>query len=220
MDGVPSILLVRLQDIFITGALLVVALIWLGRGREAVDVAEGKLPQALLALVVAVLTAVVLGRVIARTSLVRRLAPTLLCIWSAIRVLDLRVWLATLAVGLLVRLVAIVSVSCLFLSVGVPLSPATVLLITTLYTLLPMLPVNVVAGIGVTEAYLVACLVATGIDRAVAVAASVQIHGLQLLTAALLAGAGLVQLQYQRARELPARPSADGAGRVAHEGQR
>ncbi|HEX9818977.1 MAG TPA: lysylphosphatidylglycerol synthase domain-containing protein [Methylomirabilota bacterium] len=194
VDGIPSLLVVRLQDVFITGALVPVALIWLGHGPRLLEAAEPRLPLTLLGLAAAAVAAVLLGGRLARTPLVRRVAPAVGRIWSDVRGLHPRVWLATLALGFLVRLIAIVAVSYLFRSVGIPLSLATVLLITTLYTLLPLLPVNVVAGIGVTEAFLVICFVASGIDRGVAAAASLQIHGLQLLTAGLLAGTGALQL--------------------------
>ena len=194
MEGIPSLLVVRLQDILITGALLPVALIWLGHVHHVLDATEARLPLTLVGLAGASTAAVFLGGRLARMPLVRRAMPAVRRVWSDVRGLHPRVWLATLTLGFLVRLVAIVAVSYLFRSVGIPLSLATVLLITTLYTLLPLLPVNVVAGIGVTEAFLVTCFVASGIDRGVAAAASLQIHGLQLLTATLLAGVGVLQL--------------------------
>jgi hypothetical protein len=204
LESLPSLLLVRIQDLVITAALLMVALAWLGRGREAAELAGDALPRLGFPAIAAIIAALVLRRLVARTSLARRLGPGWRRIWLAVRDVDARVWLATIAVGFLIRLVATVSVSYLFSSVDIDVSLATVLLITSLYTLLPLLPVNVVAGIGITEAYLVACFVASGIDRGVAVAASVQIHGVQLLTAALLAVAGFVQLRYLDGRELPA----------------
>ena len=215
IDSVPSLVLVRIQDLVITGALLMVAVAWLGRGRETVELAGSALPGLGGPVIVAILAAAVLGRTVARTALARRLAPALRRIWLAVRDVDTRVWLATMAVGVMIRLIATISVSYLFSSVGIELSLPTVLLITTLYTLLPLLPANVVAGIGITEAYLVACFVATGIDRTVAVAASVQIHGLQLLTAGLLAGAGFVQLRYLGTREVSTMPAVAQAGRAA-----
>jgi uncharacterized membrane protein YbhN (UPF0104 family) len=204
VDGIPSLLVVRLQDVLITATLVPVALVWLGHGALVLDTAEARLPLALLALAAAAALAVVLHGRLARTALGRRMTPAVRRIWSDVRKLHPRVWLLTLALGVLARLVAIVAVSYLFRGVGIPLSPATVLLITTLYTLLPLLPVNVVAGIGVTEAFLVICFVASGIDRGVAATASLQVHGLQLLTAVVLAGIGLLQLWWWERNE-PAR---------------
>jgi hypothetical protein len=204
VEGIPSLLVVRLQDVLITAALVPVALVWLGHGALLRDAAEARWPLALLVVAAGATLAFVAHRPLARSALGRRVAPTVRRVWSDVRGLHPRVWLVTLALGLLARLVAIVGVSYLFRGVGIPLSPATVLLITTLYTLLPLLPVNVVAGIGVTEAFLVICFVASGIDRGVAATASLQVHGLQLLTAVVLAGIGLLQLWWW-GRDEPAR---------------
>jgi uncharacterized membrane protein YbhN (UPF0104 family) len=121
-------------------------------------------------------------------------------IWSTVRELDRRAWLGALVLGILARLVAIIGVFYLFRSVGLPLPFVSVLLISILYTFVPLLPVNVVAGLGITEAYLIACFVASGVERAVAAVASLQIHALQLGIATVLAAAGFVQLHYQSTR--------------------
>jgi uncharacterized membrane protein YbhN (UPF0104 family) len=200
VDGIPSLLLVRVQDLALTAALLVIAVAWLGRAGDAVEVAgAGVLPAMLGVAVVAAAGGLVGGR-IRRTALARRIEPSIARIWAAVRAVELRTWVRTLLVGVAARMVAIVAVFYLFRSIGVPLSLGAILLITTLYTLLPLLPLNVVAGIGVTEAYLVASLMAAGVDKPAAIAASLQIHALQLGTALLLAASGFVHLQYVSGR--------------------
>ncbi|HXH82450.1 MAG TPA: lysylphosphatidylglycerol synthase domain-containing protein [Candidatus Tectomicrobia bacterium] len=210
LGGVPSLVVVRLQDVLITGVFLIVALALLGGPGELVgspEVTAPRLAVALLALLAAAAVAVAMTRPAVRD----RLEPLVQTVWASVRAVDVRVWLDTLAVGVLARLVAIVAVFYLFHAVGIGLPLATVLLINSLYTLLPLLPINAIAGLGITQAYLVTCFVASGIDRGVAVAASVQVHALQLAGAALLAALGWAQLRH--AAGLPTRRAAGEGGR-------
>jgi uncharacterized membrane protein YbhN (UPF0104 family) len=217
LDGLPSLVLVRVQDLAITGALLLVGLVWIGRASIVLGPAEPLRPQVILAILTVVAAIGFLAQGLMPSPLRRRLQAALRTIWATARDLDLRAWIGTLLVGALGRLVSIVGVFYLFVAVGIPLPLITVLLINTVYTFLPFLPVNVLAGVGITEAYLVACFVASGVDRSLATAASFQIHGLQVLIAALLAATGFIQLQYLVAREPRSVSAVTHPAGVAHE---
>jgi uncharacterized membrane protein YbhN (UPF0104 family) len=128
----------------------------------------------------------------------RRLLPGVL---SSFREVPPRVWVGTLSIATAARLSSMIAVLYLFQTVGISLPLSTVFLITSLYVFLPYLPITPPAGIGITEGFLLAFFVRSGMDVSVAAAASVQIHFLQLLIAAVLGALGLAQLHYLRKRD-------------------
>ena len=61
---------------------------------------------------------------------------------------------------------------------------------------LPLLPINTVAGLGITEAFLLAFFVGSGIDERTAAVASVHVHLLQLMIAGSLGLFGALHLEW------------------------
>jgi uncharacterized membrane protein YbhN (UPF0104 family) len=101
-------------------------------------------------------------------------------------------------ISLASRLTSIIATFFLISGVGILLSLPNVFLICSLYVFLPLLPINTLAGLGITEAFLFAFFMTRGIDRSVATAASVQIHLLQLFIAFVLGVIGAIYLQYRQ----------------------
>jgi uncharacterized membrane protein YbhN (UPF0104 family) len=96
------------------------------------------------------------------------------------------------------RLASIVAVYCLIRAAHVSLPLATVVLLSSLYVFLPLLPVNTLAGLGISEGVLTLFFVGSGMEKHLATAAGVQIHLLQLLIAGFLGVIGIVLLQHKR----------------------
>lgn len=202
MEGVPSIVIARLQDSSIYLAFLVLALAWTGDLLSVVRWAVDSVPLAAVAAVPAMGVAALLlwkglGR---RLPLSRDVGRPLRKVAAILRSIPPSVWLGTIVIALAARSAALLGVIFLFQALGLHLSFSTVFLITSLYVFLPYLPINTPAGLGVTEGYLAAMFVHAGIDRSVAAAASLQSHLLQLLVVAVLGALGLLGLQYMRGR--------------------
>ena len=134
---------------------------------------------------------------------VARLGAKLIACLKDVR---LSVWISSFAVSLATRLISFAGVVFLFESVQLPLALSSIFLITSLYVVLPYLPFNTPGGFGVTEGYLTALLLYSGIELNVAVATSVQVHLLQLAIAGILGLLGMTQLQYMSfGRNTPSR---------------
>jgi uncharacterized membrane protein YbhN (UPF0104 family) len=197
-DGLPSLILARLQDILLSSFLLGAALVWVGR-LSSVYV-ERLMNVFLLALLVFGIGIIIYRTSASKLTVCRRARIFLSEIFASIKNLGAAVWLQSFAVALLARSTSIIATFYLIQAVGVSLSFPTVFLICSAYVFLPLLPVNTVAGLGITEAVLVAFFVAGGIDERTAVVASIHVHVLQLAVAVSLGLFGSVYL-HSRARQ-------------------
>ncbi len=202
MDGVPSIVIARLQDSSIYLAFLVLALAWTGDLLPVLRWAAGPVPLAATGAVLAIgLAALPLWKALGgRLPIPRDMERWLGKVAAILRSIPPSAWFGTLVIALAARSAALLGVMLLFQTLGLHLSFSTVFLISSLYVFLPYLPINTPAGLGVTEGYLAAMFVHSGIDRSVAAAASLQSHLLQLLVVAVLGALGLLGLQYMRGR--------------------
>jgi len=202
LQGIPSLVIARAQDIFINLSLVVIALVWVGNGRLILGGISSEftvlLGLAVVAIVIAGwLTYQIWGRTSAKA---RRIIGFMFAAVAPVKETTLRTWAATFLLTISIRMISIVGVFYLLGSVGVTLPLAAVFLITSLYVFLPLLPLNTPAGLGITEAFLLGFFLVSGIDRAAATAASLQIHSIQLGVAAILGAIGLIQLQYLKWR--------------------
>ena len=203
MQGVPSILIARLQDGLVYGFFLLVALVWTGNVGLVWRWFVGGIQLGTVLLVPAVGFAAVLlyRRFGTRLPVARNVMRLLPEIASSFRAISASVWAGTFLLTFSARFTSFIAVVFLYQSLGLSLPLATVFLITSLYVFLPYILVNTPAGIGITEGFLVAMFVYGGIDRGVAAAASIQVHLLQLIVAAILAAVGFIALQYLRRRD-------------------
>lgn len=202
MEGVPSIVIARLQDSFIYLAFLVLALAWTGDLLSLLRWAVESVPLAAVAPVPAIgLVALLLWKDMGRRlPMSRDMGRWLGKVAALFRGIPPSAWVGTLIIALVARSVAMLGVMLLFQALGLHLSFSSVFLISSLYVFLPYLPINTPAGLGVTEGYLAAMFVHAGIDKSIAAAASLQGHLLQLLVVAVLGALGLLSLQYMRGR--------------------
>ena len=202
MEGVPSIVIARLQDALIYASFLLVALVWTGNVSVVAQWGIGAIPVTTLLVIPMVGAGAVLlyTRLGERLPVIRHGKRLLLEIFSSFRETPRTVWVGAFLITFAARFTSFIAVLFLFESLGVSLPFSTVFLITSLYVFLPYLPINTPAGLGITEGYLLAFFIYAGIDRGVATAASVQVHLLQLMTAAALGAAGFILLQYLKRR--------------------
>lgn len=202
LQGIPSLVIARAQDIFINLSLVFIALVWVGNTHLILGGISNEF-AVLLGLAVAAiaiagwLTYRSWGRTSARA---KRIIGFILAAVAPVKETTLRTWAATFVLTISIRMISIVGVFYLLGSVGVALPLAAVFLITSLYVFLPLLPLNTPGGLGITEAFLLGFFLINGIDRAAATAASVQIHSIQLGVAAILGVIGLILLQYLKWR--------------------
>lgn len=197
-EGLPSLILARLQDMLLSGFLLGAALVWVGH--LSTLYVERLMNVFLLALLVFGIGILVYRTSASKLTVCRRARIFLSEIFASIKNLGAAVWLQSFGVALLARSASIIATFYLIQAVGVSLSFPTVFLICSVYVFLPLLPVNTVAGLGITEAVLVAFFVAGGIDERTAVVASIHLHVLQLAVAVSLGLFGSVYL-HSRARQ-------------------
>jgi uncharacterized membrane protein YbhN (UPF0104 family) len=197
VDGIPSIILARLQDLLISGVLLFVALGSVGRVIVVSEAFWGAIVKGIGVSLLLVAAALFLCRKLAEKSVVpanvRRFMVEFV---RSVSNVGSAVWLASFFIALISRFTSIIATFYLIQAVGVFLSFPIVFLICSAYVFLPLLPLNTVAGLGITEAFLVMFFVASGIDRQSAAVASIHVHLLQLMIAATLGGIGALQLLY------------------------
>jgi glycosyltransferase 2 family protein len=193
VQGVPSILVARGQDLLLTAILLLVSLVWLGGAAAMAGVAVAI--AGVLAASGITGIALVAGPAVSRR-LVRWRQGVLGSVLSGIREIGARMLMASFAVTMVARLTAIVGTFYLFQGARLDLSVAQVFAICNFYVLLGLLPLNTPAGLGVTEAFLFAVFVGSGVEQTLAAAASIEIHILQLAVAVLLGAGGVVQLTW------------------------
>jgi len=199
MDGVPSIIVARFQDLFITVSILVGALIWVGGFSLLLRMITGTFMGA-VALSILILAGglLIYKRFGEETRVGHYVRQFVAEVKSSFKKISRTVWLESFLIALTSRLTSIIATSYLLQAAGVLLSLPIVFLICSLYVFLPLLPVNTLAGLGITEAFLLTFFISSGIDQGVATAASVHIHLLQLSIAALLGTIGAVLLQFLR----------------------
>jgi uncharacterized membrane protein YbhN (UPF0104 family) len=199
LEGVPSILIARLQDLVISGSFLLSALLWVGLfslvGQFVLESFKILIGFSLLVAGGGALLYRVFGKDSTRLGKFRVFMSEILASFANISV---GVWFGTFMLSIAVRLTSIIGTFYLIEAVGISLSFPKVFLICSAYVFLPLLPINTVAGVGVIEAFLLTFLVGSGIEQRVAAAASIQIHFFQLIIAATLAVFGIGQLYLTR----------------------
>jgi uncharacterized membrane protein YbhN (UPF0104 family) len=197
LQGLPSLLIARAQDIFINLSLVIIALTWGGNLGIFTNLAGGN-----LSLIIGVILLIMGGaswlmcRITRRVEIASWIRALMDSLRSSFREATILTWATTFSLTVVIRLISIVAVYYLFQSVGVLLPLSAVLLITSLYVFLPLLPINTLAGVGITEACVLTLLLISGLDQAASTAASVQVHSLQFGVAAALGAIGLILLQY------------------------
>jgi len=203
MEGVPSLVIARFQDAFISVGFVVLALTWTGDLRIVIQILGDYYAVGGLFLLALGAAGVFIYRGLARAWLpVRHLRQFTITVGTWLTSTKWPLWLFTFLICLVIRLTSVLAVFYLLQAVGITLSFATVFLIHSLYVFLPLLPLNVLMGIGITEAFLLAFFIRNGIDPGIATAASIQVHSLQLVVAAILGAFGLMHLQYLKTRDV------------------
>ena len=195
-DGVPSIVAARFQDLVVSTFLLLGALIWTGNFNVIIQIMRGS-SVAVVAIIIAIAFFFVLVRRFAN-KIFTLFGRFLMEILVSLRDLGLGIWCLSFLCAIIIRLIAIIGVCCLIRATHVSLPLPTVILVSSLYIFLPLLPVNTLAGLGISEGFLMLFFVGSGMQKHLATAAGVQIHLLQLLIAAFLAVVGIVLLQHKR----------------------
>jgi uncharacterized membrane protein YbhN (UPF0104 family) len=192
-DGIPSIVFARFQDLLLSGFFFGAAVVWVGR-------LSGIFVETLVNFILLSALVIVVGCLIYRlsarkTGLIAKVG-FLSEVISSVKKFDLSVWLGSFVIALTARVISIIATFYLIQAVGLSLSFATVFLICSAYVFLPLLPINTVAGLGITEAFLLAFFVGSGVDERTAAVASVHVHLLQLIIAASLGLFGALQLEW------------------------
>jgi uncharacterized membrane protein YbhN (UPF0104 family) len=193
-DGIPSIVFARFQDILLSGFFFGAALIWVGR-------LSGILVETLVNLILLSVLVVGIGCLIYRLSaqepgLIARARFFLSEVISSVKNFNRSVWLGSFVIASTARVTSIIATFYLIQAVGLSLSFSTVFLICSAYVFLPLLPINTVAGLGITEGFLLAFFVGSGVDERTAAVASVHVHLLQLMIAASLGLFGALHLEW------------------------
>jgi len=202
MEGVPSIVIARFQDAFLNLGFVVLALAWTGDLRIVFQALRDHFAVGGLSLLALGAAGVFLYRRSNRVWLpVQYLRQFAVTVGEWLKSTKRTLWLSTFLIAFAIRFISVLGVFYLLQGVGIQLSFATVFLISSLYVFLPLLPLNTLMGIGITEGFLLAFFMHNGIDRSFATAASVQVHALQLVVAAILGAFGLMQLQYLKNRD-------------------
>jgi glycosyltransferase 2 family protein len=204
-DGVPSIVAARFQDLVVTTSLMLGALIWAGDFNIIVQIMRGWSTAVIAAGVIIGFGLIVTQRFVNKIfiSFGRFLKEVLV----SLRNLSLGIWCLSFLLAIISRLVSIIAVYCLIRGAHVSLPLPTVILVSSLYVFLPLLPVNTLAGLGISEGILALFFVGSGMQKHLATAAGIQIHLLQLFIAGFLGVIGIVLLQYKRG---PAMVSSQG----------
>lgn len=190
--GLPSLIIVRVQDLFVTGILGGLAVVWL------YYVNKSDLPA--ISLSIAGATVLVAGLVLVSvphsSKLIRFVRPPWLeDFLLELGKMDRGVLFRTGSLAAGSRISAIIATYWLFLGIGLYLPFGHVLLVCCLFVFLPLIPVSPIANVGITEAFLVTYLGFAGIKPAAALAAGLQIHFYQLSICALLSACGYWLLQ-------------------------
>jgi len=208
MEGVPSIVIARFQDAFLNLGFVVLALAWTGDLRIVFQTLRDHFAVGGLSLLALGAAGVFLYRGLGRAWLpVQYLQRFTVTIGTWLKSTKRPLWLFTFLIAVAIRFISVLAVFYLFQGVGINLPFAAVFLISSLYVFLPLLPLNTLMGIGITEGFLLAFFMHNGIDRSFATAASVQVHAFQLIIAATLGTFGLIQLQCLKNRDLYQRDS-------------
>jgi hypothetical protein len=195
MEGMSHIVVARAQDLAVTIAFLVVAAVWVG------GVAGSAQARALaMALGGGSLVLMAGGYWLSRSSRWPFRGWSALARWRAefaasLRQISSTAWIGSLGAALAARIAAIGATYWLLRAIDISLPWSALFLLCNLYVLLPLLPTNAIAGLGTTEAFLFAYLLGQGIPAGPAAAASLQIHGLQLVIAGLLGAGGTALLK-------------------------
>ncbi len=105
--------------------------------------------------------------------------------------------LLTLTLTVCSRFVMYLGVFFLLKGIGLNLTFMEIVFLSSFYILLPLVPVNTIAGFGTTEALLVILIMGFGYSKETSVIASFQIHILQLSIAVLLGLVGFFHLWIQ-----------------------
>ena len=202
LEGIPSLVIARVQDVFIYGSFLLAALLWVGDPGLVSWGGSATFPVAFLLSLLAVAAGGTLlyRRLPDSQPFVRQVKRVLSKVGSSFTAVSRAVWITTFLTTFVARLVSVIGVYYLFKALGISIPLSLVLLISSLYVFLPYLPINTPAGLGIFEGYLLAFFIYSGMERGAATAASVQIHLLQLMVAAVLGAIGLAQLQYLKRR--------------------
>lgn len=203
LEGIPSLVIARVQDVFIYGSFLLVGLVWVGDPGLVSWGGSVVLPVAVLLSLLAVAAGGILlyRRLPNSQPFVRQFKRGLSKIASSFNDVSRGVWIATFLTTFVARLASLIGAYYLFKALGISIPLSLVLLISSMYVFLPYLPINTPAGLGIVEGYLLAFFIYSGMERGAAAAASVQVHFLQLAVAAVLGAIGLAQLQYLKRRE-------------------
>jgi uncharacterized membrane protein YbhN (UPF0104 family) len=199
MDGVPSIVAARFLDLIVNASLLFGALIWAGDFNIIFQIERDSF--AIVAIVVTGGIIIGLGFFVAQkfvNKIFNSLSRFLTEVLVSLRNLSLGIWCVSFLLAIISRLASIIAVYCLIRAVHVSLPLPTVILISSLYVFLPLLPVNTLAGLGISEGLLMLFFVSSGMHKHLATAAGIQIHVLQLVVSAFLGVIGIALLQHKR----------------------
>jgi glycosyltransferase 2 family protein len=197
-DGIPSLILARFQDLIISCVLLIAALASIGHFIALGEAVVGTLVKTIAFSFLIVATGFLLWRKLAEKSLLpARIRSSVVEVMGSVARVGTAVWIGSFSIAVITRFTSIIATFYLIQAVGIFLSFPVVFLICNAYVFLPLLPINTLAGLGITEAFLVMFFVASGIDRQIAAVASIHVHLLQLMIAATLGGIGALQLRYR-----------------------
>jgi uncharacterized membrane protein YbhN (UPF0104 family) len=199
MDGIPSIVAARFQDLIVNACLVIAAVMWVGGFHVLFEMMEESVTALTgISVITLAIGVAVVYTLMRKSNFVDWASKVLLEILTSVRKTTRIIWVLGFALSIATRLASIVAVFYLILAVNVFLALPALILISSFYVFLPLLPVNTLAGLGISEGFLVMFFMGSGIEKDLATAASIQIHLLQLTVAALLGVVGILLLQFSK----------------------
>ncbi len=213
LEGIPSLVVARLQDLIITLLFLGVSLLWVGKIGDLYRATDLMLGITIGFISLGVLfffgrkkmRSLDLSKLQARCESIPILNKVMAIAKPAIisaKEISRIIIVQTIVLALVIRLIGVFGAYYLINGIGLSMELPVAFLFCSVYVFLPYLPINTVAGLGVTEAFIGGFFLLIGVQKEVIIPASIQIHFLQLSVAILLGGLGFAQMYFLR-KQIP-----------------
>jgi len=209
LAGVPSLVIARLQDLTLTVLFLGLSLIWLG--------ALGNFFTAKNLAIGTVVTCSIIGPLFfmgrkkwltidwskiqekyRHIPLFNKVTAILKDAILSARSINRNIIFQTSVLAFFAKIIGVLGAYYLINGIGLSMELPIAFLFCSVYVFLPFLPINTVAGLGVTEAFIGGFFLLVGVQKEIIIPASIQIHALQLSVAVLLGGLGFAQMYVLR----------------------